>query len=175
MQARMCEAVLKTCVKYGPIALEEPDNYEARGQLMWASSLAINGLLSYGCAVPWSVHPMEHELSAFYDITHGVGLAILTPVWMEYVLSEETQQKFVEYGRNVWGISPHEKPEDIAKLSIQRTREFFNSLGLPARLSEVGIGEENLEKMASKLDHRFRNTYVSLTKEQILEIYRAAL
>ena len=81
----MCEAVLKTCIKYGPVAMENPEDYEARANLMWASSLAINGLLSYGSDVQWCVHPMEHELSAFYDITHGDGLAILTPVWMDYV------------------------------------------------------------------------------------------
>ncbi|MFR8518356.1 MAG: iron-containing alcohol dehydrogenase, partial [Emergencia timonensis] len=104
LQARMCEAVLKTCIKYGPAAMENPEDYDARANLMWASSLAINGLLSYGSDVQWCVHPMEHELSAFYDITHGVGLAILTPVWMEYVLSEATIDKFVEFGINVWGI-----------------------------------------------------------------------
>ena len=109
LQARLCEAVLKTCIKYGPVALEEPENYEARANLMWASSLAINGLLTYGAEVAWSVHPMEHELSAFYDITHGDGLAILTPAWMEYVLSDETVGKFAEFGINIWGIDPEEE------------------------------------------------------------------
>ena len=71
----MAEGILKTCIKYAPVAMEEPDNYEARANLMWASSLAINGLISYGEDAAWAVHPMEHELSAFYDITHGAGLA----------------------------------------------------------------------------------------------------
>lgn len=175
IQARMCEAVLKTCIKYGPIALEEPDNYEARANLMWASSLAINGLLSYGSDVQWCVHPIEHELSAYYDITHGEGLAILTPVWMEYVLSEETQEKFVEYGRNVWGISPHNDPAEIAKLSIEKTREFFRKLNLPKTLNEVGIGEEKLAEMAGKLDGLFTDTYVPLTGQDVFNIYKASL
>ena len=67
--------------------------------------MAINGICSYGENTAWAVHPMEHELSAFYDITHGVGLAILTPYWMEYVLNDETMWRFVEYGKNVWGIT----------------------------------------------------------------------
>ncbi|MGF6376251.1 alcohol dehydrogenase YqhD (iron-dependent ADH family) [Clostridiales Family XIII bacterium PM5-7] len=175
LQARMCEAVLNTCVKYGPIALADPENYEARANLMWASSLAINGLLSYGSDVQWCVHPIEHELSAFYDITHGEGLAILTPVWMEKVLSEETMSKFVELGTNVWGFDSTQPPETIAKQAIARTREFFNELGLPATLTDVGIGEENLQKMADKLDGVFTDTYTPLTGAEVLEIYKAAL
>ena len=175
LQARLCEAVLKTCIKYGPIALEEPDNYEARANLMWASSLAINGLLSYGSDVQWCVHPMEHELSAFYDITHGEGLAILTPVWMEHVLSDETVGKFEEFGVNIWGIDPDEGAWHIAKKAIRNTREFFRRMGLPQTLGDVGIGEENLEKMASKLDGKLTDTYVPLTGAEVLEIYRNAL
>ena len=175
LQARMCEAVLKTCIKYGPVALENPDNYEARANLMWASSLAINGLLSYGAEVEWSVHPMEHELSAFYDITHGDGLAILTPVWMEYVLSDKTVGKFEEFGVNIWGIDPDEGTWHIAKKAIRNTREFFQKLGLPQTLGEVGIGEENLEKMAYKLDGKLTDTYVPLSGADVLEIYRNAL
>lgn len=96
VQARMCEALLKTLIHYGPIALAQPDNYEARANLMWVSSLAINGLMNSGADVAWCVHPMEHELSAFYDITHGEGLAVLTPFWMDFALREETAWKFAE-------------------------------------------------------------------------------
>ena len=175
LQARMCEAVLKTCIKYGSVAIENPEDYEARANLMWASSLAINGLLSYGSDVQWCVHPMEHELSAFYDITHGDGLAILTPVWMDYVLSEDTLDKFVEFGINVWGIDAEEEPQRIAEEAIERTRAFFDSLGLPKTLSEVGIGEENLAKMAEKLDGQLTDTYIPLTGKEVLEIYKNAL
>lgn len=175
LQARMCEAVLKTCIKYGPVAIENPEDYEARANLMWASSLAINGLLSYGSDVQWCVHPMEHELSAFYDITHGDGLAILTPVWMDYVLSEDTLDKFVEFGINVWGIDAEEEPQRIAEEAIERTRAFFDSLGLPKTLSEVGIGEENLAKMAEKLDGQLTDTYIPLTGKEVREIYKNAL
>lgn len=175
LQARMCEAVLKTCIKYGPVAMENPEDYEARANLMWASSLAINGLLSYGSDVQWCVHPMEHELSAFYDITHGDGLAILTPVWMDYVLSEDSLDKFVEFGINVWGIDAKEDPQRIAEKAIEQTRAFFDSLGLPKTLSEVGIGEENLAQMAEKLDGQLTDTYIPLTGKEVLEIYKNAL
>ena len=92
LQDRMAEAILKTCIRFGPIALRTPDDYTARANLMWASSHAINGTIALGKECPWSVHTMEHQLSACYDITHGVGLAILTPAWMRYVLSEASAQ-----------------------------------------------------------------------------------
>lgn len=122
MQKRMIEALLKTCIKYGPIACEKPDNYEARSNLMWASSWAINGFLKAGFAGAWSCHPMEHQLSAYYDVTHGVGLAILTPHWMRHILSDRTVDLFVEYGVNVWGIDKDLDKFDIANLAIDKTK-----------------------------------------------------
>lgn len=103
---RFCEGLMKTCIHYAPVALSQPDNYEARANLMWASSNAINGMTELGKPRAWSVHPIEHQLSAVYDITHGVGLAILTPNWMTYVLNETTLPRFVTYGVNVWGMDP---------------------------------------------------------------------
>ena len=179
LQNRLAEGVLKTCIKYGKIAFEEPDNYEARANLMWASSLAINGLLAYGKDTVWSVHDLEHELSAFYDITHGIGLAILTPPWMEYVLDDERVDKFVEYGVNVWGIDSSKDKYTIAKESIDKTREYFKSLDIPMSLREVGIGEENLEVMAKAAIENNRGRKIGnfkpLDYEDILEIYRKAL
>lgn len=174
VQARFCESLLRTCIKYGPVALREPDNYEARANLMWTSSLAINGLLSYGADVEWCVHPMEHELSAFYDITHGEGLAILTPYWMEHVLSEKTAEKFAEFGENVFGIH-EENHMQAAKKAIACTREIFAEMGLPSRLSQVGIGEEKLAVMAAKAARGLEDAFVPLTEEDVLAIYRAAL
>lgn len=174
MQSRMAEALLKTCIKYGPIAYNDPENYEARANLMWASSWAINGLLSAGNEVEWCVHPMEHELSAFYDITHGVGLAILTPRWMEYVLNENTLDKFVEYGINVWGIAPDKEKEEIAKEAIKNTYDFFKGLDIPMTLKEVGIDETHLEEMAEKVGE-IKGAYKPLNKEDMLNIYKMCL
>ena len=150
VQARFAEGLLKTCVQYGPIALQHPENYEARANLMWTSSMAINGLLSDGAEVGWCVHPMEHELSAFYDITHGEGLAILTPHWMDFALSEATAAKFAAYGRAVFGITETEDWK-AAKAAIAETRAFFRTMQLPETLREVGICEEtHFEEMAEK-------------------------
>ena len=175
VQARFAEGLLKTCVQYGPIALQHPDNYEARANLMWTSSMAINGLLSDGAEVGWCVHPMEHELSAFYDITHGEGLAILTPHWMDFALSEATAAKFAAYGRAVFGITETEDWK-AAKAAIAETRAFFRTMQLPETLREVGICEEtHFEEMAEKAAAGCVGCYVPLTKEDIIGIFRAAL
>lgn len=176
LQARLAEGILKTVIKYTPIALEQPDNYEARANLMWASSLAINGLISYGESTAWTVHPMEHELSAYYDITHGAGLALLTPYWMEYILSEKTVDKFVEYGVNVWDIDSSKEPMEIAKEAIDKTREFFISIGMPSRLSEINIDETHFDIMSEKAAKGgLKYGFVSLTKEDVKNIFKMAL
>ena len=176
MQNRMAEALLKTCINYGEKAMDEPTNYEARSNLMWTSSLAINGLLSYGKVAEWSVHAMEHELSAFYDITHGVGLAILTPHWMEYALNDNTVDKFVEYGVNVWGLEPSSDRYETAHNAIEKTRKYFSKLGIPSTLREIGIGEEKLEKMAKQATLRGNlGNFKPLTAQDVLNIYTASL
>ena len=174
---RLSEAVLKTCFKYGPIALKEPDNYEARSNLMWASTIGLNHLLTVGKGGAWSVHPIEHELSAFYDLTHGVGLAILTPAWMRYVLCDKTVNRFAMYAENVWGIRA-EDPYEAARAAIDRTESFFNELCLPGRLSEVGIGPERFEEMAVEAVRTSgvsSRSYFPLEKEDIVRIFESCM
>jgi alcohol dehydrogenase YqhD (iron-dependent ADH family) len=145
------EGLLKTVVKYAPIAVREPENYEARANLMWTSSWAINGFIIGGKRRAWSCHPMEHELSAVYDITHGLGLAILTPRWMEYCLDDSTVDKYVQYGVNVFGIDASLDKMAIARESIRRTEEFlFEQLGLQRTFTDVGIKREDFALMAQK-------------------------
>jgi len=176
LQNRMAEALLKTCINYGQKAIEEPENYEARANLMWTASLAINGILSYGKETEWSVHAMEHELSAFYDITHGVGLAILTPHWMEYALNDGTVDKFVEFAINVWGLDANVDKYEIAHNGIKKTKEYFVSLGIPSSLKEVGIGEERLEEMARKATAYGKlGSFKPLEAQDVLNIFKAAL
>lgn len=146
---RLSEAVLKTCFKYGKLALDEPQNYEARSNLMWASTVGLNHLLTVGKGGAWSVHPIEHELSAFYDITHGDGLAILTPAWMRYVLDDTTVDRFCMYAKNVWDIEDDDKFV-AANKAISKTEEYFKLLGLPGKLSEVGINDEKFKEMAAE-------------------------
>lgn len=175
MQDRMAEGLLKTCIEFGVRAVEHPGDYEARANLMWAGSWAINGFLKLGKAVPWSVHPMEHELSAYYDITHGAGLAILTPHWMRHVLSDRTVEKFRTYGVNVWDVPKDMPAYEAAELAIQKTAEYFKAMGLPSRLSEVGIDEKYLDVMAEKAASRLKGTYEELSAEEVKQIFLEAM
>lgn len=151
MLDKFMEGMLKTVVRFAPVAIAEPENYEARANLMWCSSWAINGFINGGRKKAWSCHPMEHELSAVYDITHGLGLAILTPRWMEYCLDESNVERYVSFGVNVFDIDKSLPKMDIARESIKRLEEFlFGTLGLKSTLREVGIGREHFESMARK-------------------------
>ena len=145
------EGMMKTIIKYAPIAMKEPNNYEARANLMWTSSWAINGFVNGGKQQEWSCHPMEHELSAIYDITHGLGLAILTPRWLEYCLDETTAPKYYQFGTNVFGIDSSLDEMTVAKKSIEMLSDFlFNTLGLKSTFTEVGIKKDDFEVMANK-------------------------
>ena len=171
------EGMLKTVVKYAPIAVNEPENYEARANLMWTSSWAINGFINGGKRKAWSCHPMEHELSAVYDITHGLGLAILTPRWMEYCLDETTVDKYVQYGVNVFGIDSTMDKMAIAKESIRLTSEFlFDKLGLQRTFTEVGIKPEDFELMAKKAC-RYGDIkgFKTLTVDDVINIFKMCL
>ena len=171
------EGMLKTVVKYAPIAVNEPENYEARANLMWTSSWAINGFINGGKRKAWSCHPMEHELSAVYDITHGLGLAILTPRWMEYCLDETNVDKYVQYGVNVFGIDSTMDKMAIAKESIRLTSEFlFDKLGLQRTFTEVGIKPEDFELMAKKAC-RYGDIrgFKTLTVDDVINIFKMCL
>lgn len=145
------EGLMKTVIKYAPIAMKDSENYEARANLMWASSWAINGYIMGGKRKAWSCHPMEHELSAFYDITHGLGLAILTPRWMEYVLDDIRVSRYYQFGCNVFGINPETDQMEVAKKSIEMLSDFlFNTLELQSTLTEIGIDDSEFSVMARK-------------------------
>lgn len=177
IQDRFAEGLLKACIKYCKVALEKPEDYEARANLMWASSMALNGLVGAGKAGSWSCHPMEHELSAFYDITHGVGLAILTPRWMRHILNEETVDKFVEYAINVWGLNSNKERYELANEAIDCTEQFFRECNIPMSLSELGIDESKFDIMAEKAVKYgdLSNAYVPLDKEDVKNIFMACL
>ena len=149
MLDRFMEGMLKTVIKYAPIALEQPDDYEARANLMWTSSWAINGFAGALQKCEWTCHPIEHELSAIYDITHGLGLAIVTPRWMKYVLDETTVERFYEYGVNVFGLDDSLPKMTVAQQSIALTEDFlFNKLGLKSTLTEIGIDARHIPSLA---------------------------
>lgn len=171
------EGLMKTVVKYTPVAIKEPTNYEARANLMWASSWAINGFIKGGCKHAWSCHPMEHELSAFYDITHGLGLAILTPRWMEYCLDESTAERFARFGEKVFDIDSSLPAMERAKKGIAAFADFlFNTLGLDDTFAKVGIGKEHLSTMAKKAcKGGTLPGYKPLNQADIEKIFKACL
>lgn len=177
VQDKISEGLLKTCIKYCPVAIQEPDNYEARANLMWASTLALNGLCGSGKSGSWTCHPIEHELSAYYDITHGVGLAILTPSWMRYILSEDTVDKFVEYAIEVWDLVPIEDKFKLANQAIDKTEKFFQYIGIPSTLSALGIDESKFDLMAQKAVKfgGLENAYVPLSEKDVKNILKACL
>lgn len=171
------EGMLKTVVRFAPIAVAEPENYEARANLMWTSSWAINGFINGGKKKAWSCHPMEHELSAVYDITHGLGLAILTPRWLEYCLDDSNVDRYVSFGVNVFGIDANQEPMAIAKQSIERLSDFFfKTLGLKSTFTEVGIKREDFEQMARKAC-RYGDIrgFKTLTPQDVERIYEMCL
>lgn len=176
----LVEGVMKTVIKYAPIAIAEPDNYEARAQLFWASNIADNATLCNGNALRvFGVHAMEHELSAFYDIAHGAGLAILTPRWMRYVLQkhpETVAPRFAHYARAVWGLSAGNDTE-LALQAIELTEAFLHSLPLPKSLEEAGIGTEHLEEMAAHCvaTEGVEYAWIPLAKDDIIEILKRSL
>ena len=175
----ICETILKSVMKNCPIALREPDNYVARANLMACSSVACSGIPAYGKEnTCWPCHAMEHELSAYYDITHGTGLAILTPRWMRHILAKDPSvtPRFVRFARNVMGLEGDDD-RALARAGIDALEEYFKSTGLPMTLGELGIGSEHFEVMAAHAnpDGFLRDAFVPLTNEDSVEIFRACL
>ncbi len=171
------EGMMKTIIKYAPIAIREPDNYEARANLMWVSSWAINGFVRGGKKHAWSCHPMEHELTAFYNITHGHGLAILLPRWLSYCLDETTVTRYAQFGKNVFEISATLPMMEIARKSIERLEEFFYiTLDLSNCLADLGIERTNFAIMAKRAcRHGLRYAFKSLDYQDVVNIYEMCL
>lgn len=174
-----CETILKTVIKNAPICIKDPINLEARSAMMLASSFGCCGLLAIGnMPSPWPCHAIEHEISAWHDITHGVGLAIITPHWMRYSLNEKTAPRFAQYAVNVWGMDPKGDVMELANAAIDKTAEFFASIGIPQRLSEVGVDDSHFEAMADHIPTCWwplSGALRPIDKAGVIEILRASL
>lgn len=149
-QDSLAEGLLRTCTRFGPAVLKRPEDYEARANILWASTLALNGLLGSGKEADWTIHMAEHEVSAIYDISHGAGLAVLIPNFMKIAADKYGPYRIAEYGRNVWGIRADVSDREIADEAICKTREFFDFLDLPSTLGEMNIFSENIDMMAER-------------------------
>lgn len=173
-----CEAGLKSLMINAKKCLENPEDYTARAEMMLACTYGCNGIYALGnSASGWPCHGIEHALSAYYDITHGEGLAIITPRWMKHILSEKTVERFVKYGVNVFGIDSSLDKFEIADKAIDETYRFFESIGIPMHLKEVGIDGSRLSEMAHHIavNEGLENAYAPLTEQDILDILKASL
>ena len=168
-----CESMLRSLMTNGRKCLENPEDYTARAEMMLACTYGCNGILALGNSYSgWPCHGIEHALSAYYDITHGEGLAIITPRWMRHILSERTMDRFVKYGINVFGIDPTLPKQEIAGKAIDATYEFFESINIPMHLREVGIDESRIDEMAHHIavNEGLDKAYAPLTEQDIKEI-----
>ncbi len=173
IQRAMMNSVLRTCVRYGPVAVEHPDDEAARANLMWAASWAINGFVAGGTFSSWPCHGMEYQLTNQYHVTHGHGMAIMDIAWMKHILNENTLPAFLEYGREVFEIEGTDM--DTAGMIIQKTAEFYESIGLTLTLRSIGAqNKDNLNQMAQQAVEEFGldcGGPLSLTIEDVKQIY----
>lgn len=173
-----CESMLRSLMTNGRKCLENPEDYTARAEMMLACTYGCNGILALGNSYSgWPCHGIEHALSAYYDITHGEGLAIITPRWMRHILSERTMDRFVKYGINVFGIDPTLPKQEIAGKAIDATYEFFESINIPMHLRDVGIDDSRIDEMAHHIavNEGLDKAYVPLTEQDIKEILLESL
>ena len=173
-----CESMLKSLMVNTRKCLENPEDYTARAEMMLCCTYGCNGILSLGNSPSgWPCHGIEHALSGYYDITHGEGLAIITPRWMKHILSEKTIDRFVKYGINVFGIDASLPKQEIAEKAIDATYKFFESINIPMHLREVGIEDSRIDEMAHHIavNEGLENAYAPLTEQDIKEILMASL
>ena len=181
MTDRIAEALLRTVIQYGPVCIKEPENYQARSEIMWAGSLSHNHLTGLGRDGDWATHQIEHELGGMYDVAHGAGLAAVWPSWARYVCRQDLL-RFARFGANVWGIPlNYEHPEETAAAAIAQTERFFTSIGMPVTLTEL-LGrtpeEKELRELAVKCTFfgaRKIGGLMKLGEQEIFEIYQSAL
>ena len=172
------EAGLKSLMYNAKKCLDAPEDYTARAEMMLTCTYGCNGIYALGNSpTGWPCHGMEHALSAYYDITHGEGLAIITPRWMKHILSDRTVSRFVKYGVNVFGIDSSLDDFEIANKAIDETYRFFESIGIPMHLKAVGIDESRIDEMAYHVaeNEGLENAWVPLTQQDIADIFMASL
>ena len=176
-----CESMLRSLMANARASLANPEDYRARAEMMLACTYGCNGILSLGNSPSgWPCHGMEHALSAYYDITHGEGLAIITPRWMRHILEKAPDAvvpRLAKYGVNVFGLDATLPPHEIAEKAIEATHDFFVSIGIPMTLREVGIDSSRIDEMARHVaeNEGLENAWVPLDEADIAAIFRTSL
>ncbi len=176
----MMISALRSLMENVKIALAKPDDYDARSELMYVCTLACNGILANGAGESgWPMHSIEHALSAYFDITHGAGLAVITSRWMREILSPKTAERFVTLGRGVFDLDPALPDGETAEKTIEGFYTFFESIGIPMHLSELGVSAEKIGEMA---DHILENDdtsqawmYAPLDRDALIRILTASM
>ncbi len=173
---RLCEAVLLTMIMETPRVIADPNNYEARANIMWAGTVAHTNLCGVGREQDWNSHGLEHELSGLYDVAHGAGLAVIMPAWMEYVHKQD-MMRFCQMATRVFGCQMNfGDPEATALEGIRRFREFLKSIGMPINFEELGAREEDIPLLVEKFGIGDGTTggFMKLNKDDITKIYKLA-
>jgi len=174
---RICEGILLTVINETPKALKNPNDYEARANLMWAGMVAHNDICGVGREQDWSSHQMEHELSGLYDVAHGAGLAVMFPAWMKYVMHNDIH-RFAQFAVRVWGCEmDFQHPEITAMKGIERYEQFMTTIGMPIRFSQLGAKAEDIPVLVKTmgLGDRTLGSFVKLTEEDVQKIYELAV
>ena len=175
---RLLEAVMITMIKEGRRVMANPNDYEARANIMWAAMIAQNNSTGVGRAQDWGTHHMDNEIGILYGASHGAGLALLFPYWMEYAMKTQGTERFVMYANRVWGCQiDFEHPEVTGMEGIKCFQRFMKDIGMPTTISELGGKEEDIPKMVENMFHEAPNhgNFLKLTPEIAEEIYRMAM
>ena len=178
MNDAFMEGAIKSLMKNVRIVLKDPENYEARAEIFYATTLGCNGIYALGnSASGWPMHAIEHALSGHYDINHGEGLAIVTPRWMKHILNERTLERFVAFGTGVFGIDPSLPEMKIAEKAIKAIHDFYLEIGIPMTLREVGIDGSRIDEMAHHVavNEGLENAWAPLYEDDIAAILRDCL
>lgn len=176
---RLAEGLIKTVINAGTKALDNPNDYGARANLMWAGSLSHNDLMGAGRKVFMACHHLEHELSGMYDfVAHGAGLSVVFIAWAKY-LYKYSIPRFCQYATRIWNIEmDYQNPEKTALAGILATERFFSDIGMPIRLSEFNIGGDKIAEMAQKCTFWGKRTlpdYIELGQKEIEDIFKLGL
>lgn len=166
----LAEAIMKTVIENLENALENPTDYNARSNLMWASTMALNDVIRMGKEQDWNSHGIGHILSGLYDIPHGATLAIIFPSWMKHVY-KNAPNKFKRYAINIWNINPQGKSdEEIALEGINKTKEYFSKIGAPVSLKEVNVSKEDIDKIVEMSNLNGSGSYKKIYKDDVRDI-----
>lgn len=173
----LCEGFFRTLRELGPKLMADPNNYYLRSEVMWMGTIAHNDTLGVGRQQDWATHDMAHEISGIYDTIHAFAVAIMLCAWMKYVYRHDLD-RFVRYAKYACEINTEGRDkEEVALEAIKSTEQFFKSIGVPVRLSEINIDSSRIEEMADKalMNKGYIGNFMKLKKDDIVKIYKSAL